>query len=111
MYSYVVIVSKYIVPKNYSGITLFPFIFLKRKSLLENKTVVNHESIHLKQQLELLIVLFYLCYGIEFILRYIKHRNWRLAYRSISFEKEAYENENNMNYTKERPLWNFISYF
>lgn len=57
-----IFVSKYITPKGYSGITLFPFIFLKRKDMLENKVLINHEKIHLRQQIELLIVPFYAFY-------------------------------------------------
>ncbi|GGI55721.1 hypothetical protein GCM10011444_00300 [Winogradskyella haliclonae] len=98
-------------PKGYSGLTLFPFIFLKRKDLAQNRILIYHERIHLRQQLELLIVLFYLFYVIEFMIRYIKLKNWKRAYKSISFEKEAYKNEGNPKFLKERPFWNFIHYF
>ncbi|MFD1062111.1 hypothetical protein ACFQ1Q_02540 [Winogradskyella litorisediminis] len=106
-----ILISKYIVPKGYTGLTLFPFIFLKRKELLLNKILVNHEKIHLRQQLELLIIPFYLLYIIEFIIRYLKLNDWQQAYRSISFEREAYKNDTNLKYLKNRPFWNFINYF
>ena len=106
-----VIVSKYMVPKGYSGISLFPFVFVKEKRLKSNSVFINHECIHLKQQLELLVLPFYLLYGFEFVLKLLKTKNWNIAYRSISFEREAYANEHDLNYLKNRPFWNFIRYF
>ncbi len=106
-----ILISKYIVPKGYLGLTLFPFIFLKRKNLAFNKALINHEKIHLRQQIELLIVLFYLFYVVEFAIRYVKLKSWEQAYKSISFEKEAYKNEGNPKFLKKRPFWNFIHYF
>lgn len=41
-----------------SGITLFPFILLRKKELRRNQILINHEKIHLRQQLELLIIPF-----------------------------------------------------
>ena len=106
-----ILISKYIVPKGYSGLTLFPFIFLKGKDLAQNGVLINYEKIHLRQQIELLIILFYLFYVVEFVIRYIKLKNWKLAYKSISFEKEAYKNEGDPKFLKKRPFWNFIHYF
>jgi len=63
-----ILISKYLVPKGYVGITIFPFVFLKHKYLKTDINLVNHENIHLRQ-LELLIVLFYLWYVIEFFIR------------------------------------------
>lgn len=106
-----ILISKYIVPKGYSGITLFPFIILRHEDLKMNKVLMNHEKIHLRQQLELLIVPFYIIYSIEFIIRFILQRNWNSAYRQISFEREAYNNEGNLYFLKKRRFWNFIHYF
>ncbi|WP_369992680.1 hypothetical protein [Winogradskyella sp.] len=105
-----ILVSKYIVPKGYIGITIFPFVFLKYSALRDNPVLMNHEKIHLRQQLEMLIVPFFVFYGIEFLLRLIKCRNWNLAYINISFEREAFRNEKNLNYLKSRPFWEFLSY-
>ncbi len=98
-------------PKGYTGITIFPFVFLKRKALKEDAVLINHEKIHLKQQLEFLVLPFYMFYILEFIIRFIQYKNWYGAYRNISFEREAYYNEHNLNYLKSRPFWAFISYF
>lgn len=86
-------------------------MFLKYKSLKSNKVLVNHEKIHLRQQLELLVIPFFIIYGLEFLYRLIRYRNWNLAYRNISFEREAYKNESDLDFLKKRGFWNFIHYF
>ena len=106
-----ILISKYIVPRGYLGITLFPFMFLKYRVLKTNRVLINHEKIHLRQQLELLIIPFFILYSFEFLLRFIQYKNWKLAYRSISFEKEAYQNEANLDFLKKRRFWNFMQYF
>ena len=98
------------VPNGYVGIAIFPFIFLKHASLKSNRVLINHERIHLRQQLELLVLPFYVFYGLEFFIRLIKHRNWRIAYENISFEREAYTNEKDLNYLESRSFFGFIKY-
>ncbi|MFK8061135.1 MAG: hypothetical protein AB8B78_13735 [Polaribacter sp.] len=105
-----IFISKHIVPKGFTGITLYPFIFLKNKKLTDDKTLLNHERIHLKQQIELCIVFFYLFYGLEWFFKLIKYRNKHLAYRNLSFEREAYLNEKDKNYLANRKYWAFINY-
>ncbi len=102
---------KYIVPKGFQGITLYPFVFVGNHDFAKDKCFMNHEKIHLRQQLELLVIPFYIIYGIEFLIRLVRYKNWIIAYRAISFEKEAYANETNLEYLKQRGLWRFISYF
>lgn len=111
VYRIVILVSKYIVPKGYLGITLFPFIFFRYKNLKHNRVLVNHEKIHLRQQLELLVLFFYILYVIEFLVRFIQNKKWHLAYRNISFEQEAYRNEKDFNYLKKRSFLGFIKYY
>ena len=106
-----VIVYKYVVPKGYRSITIFPFIFLLHKGDRENRVLVQHEKIHIRQQLELLIIPFYIWYGIEFLVRYFQCKNWNIAYRNISFEREAYANEKDLHYLKQRSFWKFLRYF
>jgi hypothetical protein len=105
------IVSKYLVPKGYGGITVFPFVFFRSKSHAADAVSVNHEKIHLRQQAELLVVLFFIWYAIEFLIRIIKHGNWHKAYRNISFEREAYANEADLSYLARRAFWGFLNYF
>ncbi|MDO5979736.1 hypothetical protein [Flavivirga spongiicola] len=105
-----ILISKYLVPKGYTGFTIFPFVFLKSKDLKSHAILVNHEKIHLRQQLEMLIIPFYLIYVIEFSIRLFQYKKWDLAYRNISFEREAYANEFNLYYLKHRSFWRFLKY-
>lgn len=105
-----ILIAKFLVPKGYLGITLFPFIVLKQEGLKQDKILVNHEKIHLRQQLEILVLPFFIWYAVEFLLRLIQYRHWQVAYRNISFEREAYQYEANYNYLKNRPFWGFLRY-
>lgn len=105
------IVSKYLIPKGYAGMTVFPFIILKKKQYLENKVTVNHERIHIRQQLELLIFPFYIWYFGNLFYNYLRFRNFQKAYRNIVFEREAYANEKDLNYLQSRSFWKFLKYF
>ena len=105
-----VFISKYLVPNGYTGITLYPFVFLKHKTLKNNIVLLNHEKIHLKQQIEMLVLPFYIWYGFEFVLRFIQLKNWHAAYKNISFEREAYLNEKNLQYLNDRRFWRFLKY-
>ncbi|WP_395049013.1 hypothetical protein [Flavobacterium sp.] len=104
------IVTKYLIPKGYRGLTVFPFVFVKYRLDKENLVFMNHERIHLRQQLELLIIPFFIWYFLEYILRLIQYKNMDLAYRNISFEREAYANEKYHSYLKKRYFWKFVKY-
>lgn len=105
-----VIVTKYLIPKGYRGLTFFPFIFLKNRKDKGNIVLLNHERIHIRQQIELLIIPFFLWYGIEFLVRLIQYKKWSSAYFNISFEREAYANEKDLNYLKKRSFYDFIKF-
>ena len=105
-----IITSKYLVPKGYSAITLFPFIILNEEVQKQNLRLIDHEKIHLRQQAELLIIAFYLWYFLEYIVRLAQFGNHNLAYRNISFEREAYFYESNNNYLKQRPFFAFLKF-
>lgn len=106
----VVIVSKYLIPKGFRGITLFPFIVVSEHYLKQNLILVNHEKIHIRQQIELLVLPFFIWYGIEFLVRWIISKDRDSAYRNISFEKEAYANEKQLDYLKQRTFWSFLKF-
>lgn len=98
-------------PSWVSAITIWPFIFFNDHSKLSDEKILNHERIHLKQQLELVLIFFYLIYGIEYIYYLYKYKNSFLAYKNISFEREAYANEHNPNYLSQRKnysMWRSI---
>lgn len=106
----IVLVFKYLVPKGFRGFTFFPFVFLSDKKDREHSVLLNHERIHIKQQLELLVVFFFIWYGIEFLIRLLHYKNRREAYYNISFEREAFVNEKDLDYLKQRSFWSFLKY-
>lgn len=105
-----IVIIKYLIPKGYRGLTLFPFILIKYAVDAQNKSLLNHEKIHLRQQIELLVFPFFLWYILEYALRLLQYKNANLAYRNISFEREAYANERNLDYLNHRKKYSFIGY-
>lgn len=103
-----VILFKNIKLPKISGIALWPFVLVRSKT--PGKVLLNHERIHLRQQAEMLVVFFYVWYVTEWLINYVRLRNWWAAYYAISFEKEAYANEKDLAYLKRRRFWAFISY-
>jgi len=106
----IVIVSKYLIPKGFYGFAVYPFVLIKYRISKKDLVLLNHEKIHLRQQLELLILPFFIWYLLEFFVRYFQLRNWKLAYKNISFERESYQNETNTAYLEKRVFFNFINY-
>lgn len=89
--------------KKHGGIralAFFPFIIISKETILDDE-LINHERIHLRQQLELLIIPFYIWYLIAI---------WRRGYYGISFEREAHLNDSNLEYLKKRRPYSFIKY-
>lgn len=89
---------------------IFPFVLLKEKSLLENPKIVYHERIHLVQQLETGILLFYILYILHYLYNFIRYQNHDKAYREIVFEREAYACEGETHYLRHRPFWAFLKH-
>lgn len=105
------VVIKYLIPKGFRGLTLYPFVFLKYQVDKNNLVFVNHERIHLRQQIEMLILPFYIWYLLEFLFFLLKYNNKNRAYKSISFEREAYSNEFDLSYLSRRRFFAFWKYF
>jgi hypothetical protein len=106
----IVIVAKYLIPKGFRGLTVFPFVFIKYAADSENQVLINHEKIHIRQQMEMLVLPFFLWYFVEYTVRLLQYKNANLAYRNISFEREAYANENDFDYLKRRSFFRFWNY-
>jgi hypothetical protein len=106
----IVLVSKYLTPRGFRGLTLFPFVFLSSEKDKQNEILLHHERIHLRQQLELLVLPFFIWYGIEFLIRLFHFKNVNLAYKNISFEREAYANEKDLYYLEQRSFGSWYSY-
>ena len=126
-----IIRNKFIPFSGYKAINLFGILFAKPNAKLDELTIA-HESIHSKQFKEVTLSLaipilllsfsvswwwillipftFYLWYVIEFLIRWAITRNWDEAYRNICFEKEAYVNQNDLNYLDNRKKFSFIKY-
>ncbi|PKA83377.1 hypothetical protein ATE92_1529 [Ulvibacter sp. MAR_2010_11] len=104
----IVLVSRYLLRKKFSGIALWPFIILKEKRFKDDAVFLNHERIHLRQQIELLVLPFFIWYGVEFLIRWLQYHDRYQAYLNISFEREAYGNEIDLDYLKKRSFWKFV---
>jgi len=96
------------------GIALFPIIVLREKYqnsddkfwIKRGKQVINHESIHFQQALELGVLPFYILYVLEWFLKLPFYG--AKAYENISFEREAYGNDSNLNYLQNRKRYNWF---
>ncbi len=104
------IVNKYLLRKRFVGVTLWPFIVMKDRALENDVVFINHERIHFRQQRELLVLPFYIWYGLEFLVRLLQYKDRYKAYRNISFEREAYTNELDLDYLKRRSAWTFLRF-
>ena len=94
-----------------AGMALYPFILVKTDRLKLNKTVINHEKIHLRQQLELLLVPFYVLYLLYYLLNLLYYMKHDKAYRNIVFEREAYIHERDLQYLSRRKFWAWTRFF
>lgn len=83
----------------YKCVNLFGVLFCRRKAVLADRDF-NHEEIHTAQMRELLYLPFYLIYFIEWLTRLLLHP--KTAYMGISFEREAYQHANDMDYLTTR---------
>lgn len=103
--------SKHFPKKGYVAISLFGIIFIRKESKWRfNKVVESHEKIHFAQQREMLFLPFFVWYGVEYIVRLIINKNHMKAYKSISFEKEAYTFQKISNYAECRTPFSWLQY-
>ena len=107
-----IIVKNNIIPfKGFTAITLWPFIFVRKDEEKYYTDVVDrHEHIHGEQQKEMLIVLFYVWYLVEWLVKLCYYRNRMTAYKNISFEREAYKNQNDLAYLDIRKHYAWTKY-
>lgn len=119
--------SKIIPFKGFYAITLFGIIYIRY--IYKDKPVPNnvkyHECLHDIQTKDFIpndknskavkiinYIIFYILYGIEYILKLLcKLFYWKIdAYRSVSFEQEAYINEYNFSYHETRKRGSWLKY-
>ncbi|MCH5229737.1 MAG: hypothetical protein J1F12_07075 [Muribaculaceae bacterium] len=94
--------------KKFFAINLCGLIFAKGEC---SEEILNHESIHSRQMLELLILPFYILYIFEWSIKILKYKDNYQAYKSISFEREAYANQKDLKYLEKRKPYGFIKYY
>ena len=125
--------NKLIPFSGFLAMTLWPFIFVREELAKAYSVIVNnHEHIHAEQQKELLVVgaalaliayafglgwwallflpLFLWLYLIEWLIKIPIEGSSRKAYRSISFEREAYQNEKDLTYIAKRKHFIWLKY-
>jgi hypothetical protein len=101
-----IVENRFIPFDGFNAMMLFGFLFTRDASRVTMRTV-RHESIHARQMWELLVVGFYVWYGIEWAVRLFGKGN---AYRNISFEREAYANQDDILYLDTRKVFAFLRY-
>lgn len=100
------VVYNRIIPfKGFKSINLFGLLFVRKECVMFDVDY-NHEAIHTVQMKEMLYVLFYLAYIVEWFYHFVKLRDSKEAYYRISFEREAYAHQSDMKYLKTRKLYN-----
>lgn len=95
------------VGKRFYAINLFGVLFSKGPC---SDVVINHEKIHTAQMRELLYLPFYIVYVLEWLIRMVQYGGSYEGYRHISFEREAYENENELSYLQRRRRFSFLKH-
>jgi hypothetical protein len=119
-----IIRNKFIPFPGYKAINLFGVLFVRSNAKIDDVTI-NHEAIHSRQFVELMVLFavatvfirwwlpvfapftFYVWYVLEWLIRLFMRGN---AYRNISFEREAYTHQVDFSYLKRRRLFNFLRY-
>lgn len=102
--------SKHFPPKGFAAINLFGVIIGRKEYGNLSRYELNHEKIHSRQIVEMLWIFFYLLYFAEWLIRLVQYRDRITAYYNISFEREAYSNDKNLDYLKNRNWYSFINY-
>lgn len=104
-----IVENKLLPSKNFEAINLFGFVFVRKCIILDDQ-MKRHEAIHTEQMKYMGYVFFYLWYGIEWLVRLIQYQNTQKAYFNISFEREAYINDKQIDYTRIRSPYAWTRY-
>ncbi len=119
---------------NFNTITLAAWVCTKCKNKEEMpQHIRNHECIHARQWVECMLasgviiwalvlfadisawwfslsfLMFYILYVLEYLIKLIPYGND--AYRNISFEREAYDNQYDSNYLENGDYFMWLHYF
>jgi len=99
------IILSYFTPITIGAITIGPLVFSRGEM---SEVTKNHESIHWQQYIETGIVGFVLLYYSYYLYNLLKFRDGKLAYYMIPFEKEAYDNDKDLEYLKTRTRYSWM---
>ena len=91
-----------------AAITLAPFGIYIDERYIKDESIIRHESVHWKQQTEMLYIFFYLWYLIEWIIKLFIYG--KKAYYNISFEREARLAEDNITYIHYRKHYYWVKF-
>lgn len=129
-----VIYNNIIPLKGFQAITILPFIFARKSAKWLKDYALNHESIHLRQQLEVLILsafiialliclfdlswwwmlvsllVYYAWYGTEWLVRLAIYKDKNKAYCNIAVEQEAYNNQYDFTYLDNRKAFAWVRF-
>lgn len=100
-----IIINNILPPKGFKCINLFGILFCRS---IMNNIDINHEKIHTAQMKEMLCIFFYIWYVIEWLIRLIIYRDTWMAYKNISFEREAYYNQSDLSYLNTRKHYSWF---
>ena len=92
------------------AMALYPFILIQKETSKHDENLLRHEQIHLLQQIEMLIVPFYIWYILNYVINRFKYKAHTKAYQLIIFEREAYAQEHNDVYISQRKFWAWTGY-
>ena len=104
-----------------SIINIYGILFSKKKKENIKQRDLNHEGTHTEEMDDFVLglswlrliggTIFYLWYCIEFIFRFFQYGfDWHTAYKNISFEREAYANQDDDDYNDNRSRFAFLKY-
>ena len=99
-----IIRNKWIPFPHFNAVKLLGVLFVHHEVHLSPQ-LLNHERIHTAQILEMAIVGFYVWYVVEWVIRLFFKGN---AYRKLYFEREAYANQNDVDYLRHRKYYAWI---
>lgn len=103
------IIYNNIIPfKGFKCINLFGVLFARKGAYIGEKTL-NHEAIHTAQMKEMLYVGFYVWYFIEWLIELFHYGT--TAYHKNTFEREAFDNDDDLTYLASRKRfawWKYI---
>lgn len=94
-----------------SGMALWPFILIRDREGMSDASLILHERIHHRQQLELLILPFYLLYAVNYAINLVRYGSRLKAYREIVFEREAYAMDAKEDYLQQRRPYAWLRMF